>query len=798
MSLSRLLVLCCTLLLPALSIAADTTAPAPLLLQERGDFPIGRHTQWLQDSHHELTPAAALAAPDWQNGEDDSLNFGFTHSAYWLKTGLRSGELSHWALWVRYSLLDQADIWLCPQPVTDVLQCDYQRSGDLQPFADNRPYAHPNIIATLNFPTPHQDYLLLMRVVTEGTFQLPASLTDTATLEDNLLGNNMLRGAYYATMLVMGLYNLFIFFSTRERTYLYYSGFVLTFLFFHMVYEGSAFQFFWPEAPSLNHYALPVSFAINMLVISLFVPNFLSLKERSPGAFRLFRGFSALALVCVLMLPLLHYHLLVQILNLLSIVLTSSAIVVGIRFWLQGYSSARFFTIAWAALITGLIMANARSLGLIPTNTITLYAYQIGSFMEVILLSLALGERIMTLQKDQLQARKALLKSQEDAIQYLRDFEDLYQNSLSGKFQIDSDGYFSKSNPAWRAILGYSDNTYFSSDNPRFNSLFSDAKQRRSFWKELKEYGRIQARVVSFVQPVTGERIMVSLTLRKGNSDRAAWFGSGQDVTENYLKEQALIQLQKEKTQSLRQLVMGISHEMNSPLGNIRMAETFLNEDHQEWDDNERREHMHKGLEFIHQGAERLHELNQLMKSAVVQENQYASDLIQLRPWLQSWQEHKLKQDERLQLRTAVHSYLVEWPTYPEALGIVLDQLLDNSCTHNTELHDAGELRVSIDFRERGDYLELHYEDNGKGISAEQRDNIFMPFYTTRRSEARSKGLGLYQTYNLLTELLQGHIEWPDDAAGFYLVVRFNLPLPVEKTERKEDHRPEEITVLDD
>ena len=70
----------------------------------------------------------------------------------------------------------------------------------------------------------------------------------------------------------------------------------------------------------------------------------------------------------------------------------------------------------------------------------------------------------------------------------------------------------------------------------------------------------------------------------------------------------------------------------------------------------------------------------------------------------------------------------------------------------------------------------MHYRDNGKGIDKEQRDAIFMPFYTTRRTSARNKGLGLYQTYNLLTELMHGHIEWPEHEDGFALVVRFALP----------------------
>ncbi len=757
--------------------ATETPSPVPLLLSAAGDYSIGLHTRWLEDPLARLSPDDALRADGWQVSQDESLNFGFSNSAFWLQTLVRSTELTYWNLWIRYSLLDLAELWLCPLPVSSAADCRYQQSGDLQPFSTNRTVNHPNIIIPVTLQ-PQQDYALLMRLQTQGTFQIPASIADNDTLQDKLLANNILRGGYYATMIVMGLYNLFIFFSTRERSYLFYSGFVLSFLLFHMVYEGSAFQFFWPEAPHFNEFALPVFFAINMLILSFFVPNFLGLKVRSPGAFRLFRVYSALALVSVLMLPLLHYHTMVQIHNLLSIVITASALFVGIRIWAQGHAAARFFTIAWAVFITGLILANARSLGLVPTNTFTLYAYQIGSFMEVILLSLALGERIMQLQKDQLEARKELLKSQEDAIQYLRDYEDLYQNSLSGKFQLDGEGYFSKSNPAWRSMLGYTEQRYFLNDNPRFNSLFTDSKQRKAFWKKLKENGRVQGYVVSITQPVTGERIMVSLTIRKGsNTERAAWFGSGQDVTEDYLKEQALIQLQKEKTQSLRQLVMGIAHEMNTPLGNIRMAESYLSENNLNWTEAEQQQHMQQGLEFIHNGAERLNELNQLMKSAVVQENQYALETLDVREWLQTWQTEKLKQDDALILRTAVHSYIIDWPTYPDALQIILDQLLDNSCVHNENLHTQGKLKVTVEFRERGEYFEMHYRDNGKGIDKEQRDAIFMPFYTTRRTSARNKGLGLYQTYNLLTELLHGHIEWPEHEDGFALVVRFALPV---------------------
>src|SRR5690554_8104206 len=91
-----------------------------------------------------------------------------------------------------------------------------------------------------------------------------------------------------------------------------------------------------------------------MLALTFFVPSFLNLKENNFSLFRIFRGYSALVLVSVIMLPLLHYELLVPLYNTLSIVISCTALFTGIYFWVKGIAAARFFTIAWLAFIIGL------------------------------------------------------------------------------------------------------------------------------------------------------------------------------------------------------------------------------------------------------------------------------------------------------------------------------------------------------------------------------------------------------------------------------------------------------------
>lgn len=749
----------------------------PILhLEKAGNHSLGLHSLWLQDAQQQLTPKTALASNDWQQGQAEHLNFGFSRSAYWLATNIKTANLQSWSLWNKYGLIDLTEVWTCPLPMQGIEHCQYQQMGDQLPFA-LRQYEHPSLIMPLSLEA-QSNYLVLMRLETQGTYQLPMSFIDDSSLQSDISSNNIWRGFYYGILLVMGLYNLFIFFSMRDRSYLYYSGFALSFLLFHMVYEGSAFQYFWPHLPELNRYALPIFFAINMISLTFFVPSFLNLKENNDGLLRLFRGYSALILVSVIMLPLLHYQVLVPLYNSISIVISCTALITGAYFWIKGIASARLFTIAWLAFLIGLVLANARSLGLIPTNNITLYAYQIGSFIEVLLLALALSERIMRLQSEQQQARQELVSSQAEAIQHLQSYEDLYQHSLTGKFQLNRDGYFIKSNASWRHILGYTDEDYFLDDNPRFNDLFSDEKECQQFWQAIQNENQLQAFVASFTQPTTGERVVVSMTIRKSTTDDIAWYGSGQDVTESHLKEQALIQLQKEKAQSLRQLVMGIAAQMESPLSEIETAENYLKNNSPSLSEEERKREIDQGIWYIEQGGSRLTELNHLMKNAVIDTEQHSAENVRIREWLQHWQQEQQQRYNNLQLSIAVHSYLVDWRTYPEALAIVLNQLVKNSCEHNPERLEKGTLKARVEIRERTEFIELHYYDNGQGISEEEQDLIFMPFYTSKPESADDKGLGLYQTYNLLTELMQGYIEWPEAEEGFGLVVKFHLTLP--------------------
>ena len=90
----------------------------------------------------------------------------------------------------------------------------------------------------------------------------------------------------------MVIYNLFVFFSTRDINYIYYIGFVASYLMFHLSLTGYAFAYVWPQAVRWNSFAISTFVASSAFFTCLFTENFLRLRSFSKPAFYLVRSLS--------------------------------------------------------------------------------------------------------------------------------------------------------------------------------------------------------------------------------------------------------------------------------------------------------------------------------------------------------------------------------------------------------------------------------------------------------------------------------------------------------------------------
>jgi signal transduction histidine kinase len=261
------------------------------------------------------------------------------------------------------------------------------------------------------------------------------------------------------------------------------------------------------------------------------------------------------------------------------------------------------------------------------------------------------------------------------------------------------------------------------------------------------------------------------------------------DATLAELRETQSNLIQAEKLASLGQLVAGVAHEINTPLGVALTTATTL--EREVGQVRERAKSGRLARSDFDAGLSRLGEGTRLLVSNLTRVidlvygfKQVAVDQAsgeRRRFELSSWLNELLTSLGPL-LRKSGHEVAVECPSdleldsYPGSLGQVLTNLIMNAIVHAYPAGASGRLTITVaKFSQR--VVRIVFADNGKGIAPEHIGKIFDPFFTTGRDRG-STGLGLHIVYNLVTAKLQGVISVesrPGEGARFTI----DVPLTV-------------------
>ena len=376
-----------------------------------GRIEIGARMGVLVDPGGSLTITQVQSAgAGWQAINRKSPNFGFTEDTYWLRLQIDNADAQQLARLIELPIpfLDHVELF---HYVGNEMQRHYAL-GDEQPFAQ-RPLQHRDFIMPVNL-APGTN-LVYLRLASSGTIEAPLRIWDPVLFHAASNDENLLQGAVIGVLLIMIIYNLFVFASTRDINYLYYIGFVASYLLFHLTLTGFMFAYVWPEAVRWNSFAISTFVASSSLFTCLFTSHFLRLHSVSTPAFQLVR---AMALFCAVLLCLtfvLPYSWTVRVGAAMTMPIAATALVLGYWRWWQGARFARLFCLAWTAILIGLIVLNVGKLGWIPVNVWTENASQIGIVLLVVLLSLTLADRINTDRTLRLDAQAVALGHEREA-----------------------------------------------------------------------------------------------------------------------------------------------------------------------------------------------------------------------------------------------------------------------------------------------------------------------------------------------------------------------------------------------
>jgi len=412
---------------------------------------------------------------------------------------------------------------------------------------------------------------------------------------------------------------------------------------------------------------------------------------------------------------------------------------------------------------------------------------------------------------DRKQAESALRESEGKYRTIIEQMED-------GYFEVDLAGNFTFVNDAESRILGYSRDELIGMNNRQYQNKTS-AKKAYLLFRKVYQTGAPFKALDSEIIRQNGTRGFheVSVSLIRDTEGRPIGFrGISRDVTERMQAEEERQKLverlnRAEKMEALGQLAGGVAHDLNNVLGVLTgYSELLL----MEIPEGQRaRSHVEKIMQSTGKGAAIIQDLLTLARRGVASSdvanlNQVVSDFLKA-PVFENLKDYH----PRVTFRTEYDHNLLNIKGSPVHLEKTLMNLVSNAAesitgegevTIRTESRYLDKAIMGYDEVKEGDYAILTVSDTGMGISAENREKIFEPFYTKKTMGRSGTGLGLSIVWGTVKDHngyidVQTRIGEGTTFTLYFPVTREELAIPQQK-ESIEQYlgKGESVLVIDD
>ncbi len=394
-----------------------------------------------------LFPHSVAAIDAWRAGKKPQTRISSVGGSYWLIVEIENqSDIEDLVLYPYNTLVSiiESRIYDITDPNSPI---QHYVTGGLEP---NQFAFHYGNRLSLE---KGKQYILIVYFESDY-FYTPAKLVLTPYLDyfQNITVENMIMMLCFGVGIALGLYNLLIYSVSRDVTHLYYALFTACWVFAWSHFFHISDQLFGYYNPHLHW----LGFALTPLTNILFYNNLLKLKETFPKLSHVSLTVGVIATLgipfCILWPSFGFYWS-----TLVTGVALCLGFYIGIRCMLIGFKPARYFVLAYIAMMIPNMVGNLTNLGLLPATSINLYLLGlVGTAMDAMLLAFAVADKFRLLHEDNVELTKNLEEKVYSRTQELEKLADELRDANAAKSRFLANISHEIRTPM-TSIIGYAD-----------------------------------------------------------------------------------------------------------------------------------------------------------------------------------------------------------------------------------------------------------------------------------------------------------------------------------------------------
>lgn len=351
-----------------------------------------------QDTGEQTTIAQILASAKFTKSSSNLLNLGLGYKNYWIKTSIaeKVKDTRDFSVFIDQSRLFYVEVF-------------YVKNGQVI-FSQHNPFYNliPNkkSIGNINyFKIPNNISTLrpdiYIHAVSKELFVGPVEVQKTSSSVSLLVNRDLIFGLYSGALLIMMLYNLFLYFSVQDRSYIFYVFYIFFTWLTQISVQGFASKYFWPENQWLHQHSVTILSLIALLFGLFFTITFLNIEKIARKFYKLLLTIFFLTCITLAVSFTAYLSIAFAFMQLLTFLSCIVALVIAYYvYFKKGFKPAGYYLLAWTTLIIGIMIFIAKDYGIVPYNKWSIYVLQIASIIEVTLLSFALADKINYFKKE--------------------------------------------------------------------------------------------------------------------------------------------------------------------------------------------------------------------------------------------------------------------------------------------------------------------------------------------------------------------------------------------------------------